>query len=88
MEIKRMHNGIIKVRKGVYRTESGLSIVHDEEDKCWKIIFRHVALHRCPTLRDAKHICTTYYTTEDDAEQALAIRRREAQKNFKKGEKR
>lgn len=86
MEIKKMHNGIIKIRNGIYHTEAGLSIVHDEEDKCWYIIFRHVALHRCPTLKDAKYICNKFYAKEDNAEQALTARRRETQKNFRKGE--
>ena len=50
MEFRRAHNGITKIRDGIYHTEAGLSIVHDEEDKCWKIIFRHTVLHHCPTL--------------------------------------
>lgn len=73
-----------KARMGIYHTDNKLSVVHDEEDRCWYIIYRHVVLHKCPTFRDAKHICNTYYDREDAAEQTLAQRRREAQAKFRK----
>lgn len=76
MTFGKAHNGITKIRKGIYHTEAGLSIVHDEEDKCWKIIFRHTTLHRCPTLADAKYICARFYAKEDNAEQTLMERLR------------
>ena len=68
-----------KVRMGIYHTDNGLSVVHSEEDRCWYIIYRYVALHKCPTFADAKFICENYYNKTENAEQTLAVRRMESE---------
>lgn len=64
----------IRVRAGVYQTENGLSIIHDKGDKLWYIVYKGVALHRCPTFTDAKYICTKHYRNKSYAEHTMNMR--------------